>query len=379
MRRSVVLVLALVVSLGALFAQDREAARPGPRQEQASGQRTPRQSPQAPVRGGKRQVRRMTPAERWAALPAERKEQLRARWRQVRSLPPEERARLRRVASRLLSLERGLPEELGAEERERLKGLDPAERREVVRDLVLSRAASEARSALRRLPPEVATRLDELSPEQRRQELTRARESRLGRLLDAMVDQPGRFRLDPELVEPLRGLDLEARKQSLLVLLRERVLERVDEVGGDPDLSRERLEAMEPEAFARGLLRRLDGDPRVRGLLLGQEGDRPRPERERGERRDGTDRDGRPNVRRLHAALEIQPDDLLPPEGASNQDRRRHALGRQRARVLRVLEEDGLVSAEELERLRAAPDQEVVQIASRLAAGRRQRRGPRGR
>ena len=216
----------------------------------------------------------MTPAERWAALPAERKEQLRARWRQVRSLPPEERARLRRVASRLLSLERGLPEELGAEERERLKGLDPAERREVVRDLVLSRAASEARSALRRLPPEVATRLDELSPEQRRQELTRARESRLGRLLDAMVDQPGRFGLDPELVEPLRGLDLEARKQSLLVLLRERVLERVDELGGDPDLSRERLEAMEPEAFARGLLRRLDGDPRVRGLLLGQE-DRP--------------------------------------------------------------------------------------------------------
>lgn len=378
MKRSLVVALALVLSLGALFAQDRGPQRAGQRQEQASDQRSPRASDR-PAKGGGRRARAMTPAERWAALPADRKEELRARWRKVRSLPPEERTRLRRVAARLHSLERGLDQELGAEERKRLQGLDPAERREVVRGLVLSRASSEARSALRRLPAEVATRLDELSPKERRQELAQARESRLGRLLDAMVTQPDRFGLDPELVEPLRDLDLEARKQSLLVLLRERVLERVDQLGSEPGLSRERLERMEPEAFARGLLRKLDEDPRVRGLLLGLGGDRPAPGRGRPERRDAADRDGAPGMRRLHTALEIQPDDLLPPEAGSNQDRRRHALGRQRVRVLRVLEEDALVPAEELERLRTAPDHEVVRYASRLAAGRQRGRGPKGR
>ena len=351
------LLLLVVVASAAATVAPAVAPAVGQPQEQRESRVSDQQAPAA--------ARRMTPAERWAALPPERRAELRERWSKVRELPPEQRARLRRVASRLRELERGLPRELDAATRERLQRLAPQEREAVVRDLVVSRAASEARSALRRLPAEVSERLDELPPDERRRALEGALSGRLERLLGAMIDQPQRFGFEREVVEPLRSLPLEARKQSLLVLLRERILSRLDEAPQrPPGLERQRLERLEPEAFARALLRTLDQQPEMSWLLV---------QNRQGAPLDG-ERGRRHRSRRLHTALEVRPDDLLPEEEGSPRDRRRHALHRQRGRVLRVLEEEGLVPAEEFERLRTAPDQEVVRFAARFAAGREGRR-----
>jgi hypothetical protein len=364
-------VILLLVAPGTWAQEGRVRTGESGRAERATGAPARGTRPVRDAAESRPQARRMSPAERWAALTPDRKAELRARWSKVRELGPEERNRLRRVATRLRELERGLPAELDAATRERLQALPSSERRAVVRDLVLSRAASEARSALRHLPSEVAGKLDELPPEERHRALERARESRLERLLGAMVGQPERFGLDAELVAPLGELPLEARKQSLLLLLRERVLGRLEELEERPEgLDRSRLEQLEPEAFARGLLRYLEANPEARSLLV--EG--------RGGPSAGQDAGRRPGVRRLHTALEVQPEDLLPEGEASPRDRRRHALHRQRGRVLRVLEEEALVPPAELEQLRAAPDQEVVRFAGRFAAGRsRGRGGPRGR
>ena len=364
-------VILLLVAPGTWAQGGRERIGSPASAERAVGASEGRRRPGRDAADSRPQAGRMTPAERWAALSPERKAELRARWSQVKELGPEERARLRRVASRLRELERGLPSELDPATRERLQALPSPERREVVRDLVLSRAASEARSALRRLPAEVAGQLDDLSPEERRRALEGARETRLERLLGAMVGQPERFGLDAELVAPLRDLTLEARKQSLLLLLRERVLERLEQLEQrPPGLDRDRLERLEPEAFARGLLRYLEENPEAKSLLVEDRGGPPA----------GQEAGRRQGVRRLHTALEMQPEDLLPEGEASPRDRRRHALHRQRGRVLRVLEEESLVPPAELEQLRAAADQEVVRFAGRFAAGRsRGRGGPRGR
>lgn len=364
-------VILLLVAPGTWAQGGRARAGEPGTAERVDGAPEGRTRPARDVAESRPQARRMSPAERWAALSPERKAELRARWSKVRELGPEERNRLRRVATRLRELERGLPAELDAATRERLQALPSSERRAVVRDLVLSRAASEARSALRHLPSEVAGKLDELPPEERRRALERACESRLERLLGAMVEQPERFGLDAELVAPLGELPLEARKQSLLLLLRESVLGRLEELEERPaGLDRSRLEQLEPEAFARGLLRYLEANPEARSLLVQGRGGPPA----------GLEGGRRPGVRRLHTALEVQPEDLLPEGEASPRDRRRHALHRQRGRVLRVLEEEALVPPAELEQLRAAPDQEVVRFAGRFAAGRsRGRGGPRGR
>lgn len=291
-------------------------------------------------------------AERWQALGPERQAELRKRFSELQSLDPAERERMKRLGKRLRGIEKGLESNLSDAERRRLAELKPARRAAVLREMAAAEASSEAKALLRRLPSKVQADMDRLPAKERRALISKAKKSRLKRILSLVSEHPSRLGFSPEQARQLLEMAPDARRRALLDALKERslkVLDSKDGKWGVGSRQRARLEKMGPESFARAFVRLSRDKPELLHRVL--------PGRRRPQNA----------LARLHRAQELRPDEYLKFAEDAPAVRHRKVHHLQRVRIMRVLREEQLVSPEQIKELESSSDLVVLRFASKVS------------
>ena len=236
-----------------------------------------------------------SPLERWQELSPERRAEMRERFEAWQRMSEAERAELRARHERLREAEQRVRRELDADTRAELERLDPAERRERLREHLAHEFSRCGKRVEGLLPDDVRERLAAAGPEERmrlmRELRGRFEDEKLARGLDALAQ-----RLELPEAERAGFADLapEARKQKLYELRRREVLERVAREGPPAWIAPEEWQAMQQlddrefcerlrscrgpergEDGARDLWRLLKPDPE----WLAEVADLPEPER----------------------------------------------------------------------------------------------------
>jgi len=294
-------------------------------------------------------------AKRWNSMSPERRVELRKRFSELQNLAPSERAHMRRLVQRLKSIESGMELTLDESASKRLAGLDHEKRVKVLREMVAAEASSEAQALLHRLPQAVRKSIPDLPSNERRALLTKTRKSRLGRLLNAVSENPKRLGFSKREAARLLNLDEGARREALLLALKVRALKVLDAQKGPRKVGyrkRQRFEHLDPESFARAFMRYSRDHPSALHEVI-------------------------PGMAKatsvtalLRRAIDPRAEEYLEFADDDPVMRLRKLQYRQRNRVMRVLRREHLLSPKRLSELEDAPDGEVLQEATRLLAGR---------
>lgn len=198
--------------------------------------------------------RRRAALERWEGMPPEKRALLRERFEAYRGMDEAQRRELRRRFEQLRDVERDVEAELPEDVRERLEGLPPAERRELLREHLSDELHERGRRRRRALPRELFERLKSADPGSRRGMLR----ERFGRVdLDGALRDLGRkLELGPSELERLTGLPERDKRDALLGLRRRELSARVAREGLPPWLDEQRWrswQALSDRAFFEAL------------------------------------------------------------------------------------------------------------------------------
>ncbi len=169
--------------------------------------------------------------ERWRSLTSEQREVLRRRFEEFGRMDEGRRAELHRRLERLRQIEREVEHRLPPGVRERLEGLPPHERRELLHEHVADEFFERGRRCRRLLPPELRAQLEQAAPQERERLLLeqRARSERhLGAQLSGLGHKLG---LAPEDVQSVLALPPEDQRAKLLELRRAELVLRVRQEG----------------------------------------------------------------------------------------------------------------------------------------------------
>jgi hypothetical protein len=137
-------------------------------------------------------VRLRDARQRWEQLSPKEQAEARANYSRYLALNEEERAELHRRAQATRDALAKLHEELPADVRARLAALDPAKRREVLRDMHEAQANEAGRRIRSKLPEDLLERLERAEPGKRAGVLRRFQEQQRGRVARGAVEVLGR-------------------------------------------------------------------------------------------------------------------------------------------------------------------------------------------
>ena len=185
--------------------------------------------------------------ERWRQMDPEQRELMRQRFQELRRLSADERAALETSVENLRQLRERVRERLPLGEREQLESLPDPERRDELRRRFIEEARERGGRIREKLPPEFRDRFEGARPAQRPELLHELRseldERRGPRALERIAGARG---LAPEQLDLLRSLDREGRREALLELRREQLLQRAERLGPPAGLSREEWGSIAP-------------------------------------------------------------------------------------------------------------------------------------
>ncbi|MCB9914946.1 MAG: DUF3106 domain-containing protein [Planctomycetes bacterium] len=300
--------------------------------------------------------------ERWEALTPGQRARLEQRFERLQRMEADERAALEQRAERLRSLERRVVDGLSERDRARLMALPPAQRRQLLGELVEAELRERGQRLEAKLPSEVREWLQQTPPQERRQRLEAFKGQVRERTSVAAVEQIARaLGFGQAEIERLQRLPLDERMDKVLQLYRRLSQEQIERGGLPNGLSAARwkeLDALPPREYLAEIMAL-----RADGLL----GDALRPARpvegvELSQLARDLSREVAPDP---EARLELA--ELAPDERKAELARRR------RARVAGLIHERGLLTPAQEETLAAMPDGEFFRQVRRLA--RRVERG----
>jgi len=294
--------------------------------------------------------------ERWKSLTPEQRARLQERFEAWQRMDETQRAELRRRHERLREAERDVRRDLPPDARRCLEGLDPHERRELLRDHLEFELQERGRRMRGLLPPELQEKLEAASPQERAvlmHELRR-RFDRDG-LRHGLREVGRQLELGPDEVERLLALPPQVQRAKLLQLRRLEILQRVAREGLPEWIPAERWAEWQGLPDERFLERLHAARPRHGGSEAGRE----------------LWRLMRPDPRWFEELAALSP------------EARRDELDRRLAQRLlaELAGRSELLPPEELAELSALPPRELLErVRERLrGAGRRDGRGREGR
>ena len=297
---------------------------------------------------------------RWAALSESERDRYRARYAELASLQPEERARITERVRRLDELARMVFGSLDPRTQERLLALDAAKRRELLREMAVDEAGAMGQRILERMSADDRARLEQASEADRLRFLVEFRRRQDQRLEESIHGMAAEIGMSEEELARLETLLPDQRRARFLEIVKRRILHLVEQRGLPEGITAQRWEhasALEPREFYLAVLR-LQVDPRTR-LPLGK---RP-PAEETG-------------WERVRRALRPEDDHEARLELAhlSVAERRTQVRARRRAELVEILREEGLFD-EALARASAQPSDAafLAEVRNRLRAGRGER------
>lgn len=348
------LTLAVVATLGlgSIVAGTQEG-RPA-----ETAQRSACERPWVPSRAG---LERLSPQElegarrRWEALDPESREQLAERFQRFRAMDESARRELHERAQNLERIERHLCRRLTPDEQERLDRLAPAQRAEVLRELVRGELESQGQRLVSHLPVELRERLERADGEGRLRYFQQFKAHVHERMsADAVRSLGHELGLPREEVRALLELPGPARVEAALELGKRLGRRQVEHRGLPHGLTLERwreIEALPPAEFHEAFTRHCGG---LRG---------PEPRREGSGSLD----------RQLRDALRPTRWQILEHADLSREERFRAIRAEQRLVVTEVLRRSGQLDESQMAVLDAMPDGAFYTQLRRLT----RERGPR--
>lgn len=329
---------------------------------------------------------------RWEKLTPEERRALLERYRTFRDLGPQEQHALVERARRVRESVQRLTNELGPDVREKLRDMDPARRREAVRELVTDEARGKGLELRARLPDAWAERLEQATPEERPAILEEFRRRHLNRLANFAIERLGKeLGLPREEIDARIKLPFEKRAAIVLEMRKDVQAHDANENGLPPGISAqdwqelqrlpaerfyERMQNYRTQRIADQAAREARGEPRDGELRTGE----PRDGQPRfGDPREGDPRLGPPDgrgrhrgppplesLRQLREALRPDPRDVvslmdLPPE-----ERARRLFELRRDRCLAVVRVLDLAPPQRVDELRDMPEPAFVLAMRRL-------------
>lgn len=317
--------------------------------------------------------------ERWNKLTPQERAALLERYRSFREFDPAMQRELVDRARRVRESEQRITETLGPDMREKMRELDPARRREFVRELVTGEARGKGLELRSLMPDEWAQKLENASPSERPKVLDTFRRQHLNRLANMAIDRLGkRLNLSPEEIDARKSRNLSFEQRAANVLEMRKAVQALDanENGLLPGMSADdwqELQALPPEQFyqriqayraqriAEQAAREARGEPKD-PELAGEPPPGPRgasgPPGSDGARRPPP---GRPlialeGLRQLREVIRPDPRDLVKFIDLEPEDRARRSFELRRDRCLDVLRTFDLAPPQRIDELRDMPE-----------------------
>jgi len=295
--------------------------------------------------------------DRWAALSEAERDRFRARYAELASLQPEERARITERVRRLDELARMVFGSLDPRTQERLLALDGPKRRELLREMAVDEARAMGQRILERMSADDRARLEQASEADRLRFLVEFRRRQDKRLEESIVDMAAEIGMSEEELARLANLLPEQRRARFLEIVKRRILRIVEQRGLPEGITSQRwghASALEPREFYLAVLR-LQSDPRTRLPLA---------------KRPPAEDAGWERVRRA-----LRPEDdheaRLELAHLSVAERRTQVRARRRAELVAILSEEGLFDETLLQASRELPDAAfLIEVRNRLRAAR---------
>lgn len=306
--------------------------------------------------------------ERWNRLTVEERTRYRARFEEYRRKDPGVRAVMKERAKHLDLMARRLHGTLSEAERERLAGLPPGRRREILHEMLAAEARDVGRRIRESLPSGMRQRFDGARPEDRARFITSVR-GKLSNQMGVVFERLGReLGLPPGRIQRLKDLPESQRRPEFLALLKRRLSRDLSARGLPAGISRDawrQLLEMPPREFFDAILRLRETHPEI-GLPHGG-GRGPAP----------SDPETRRRLSAMRRAMQpISPAERLELSALSREERAAEVRRRKRSRVLEVIRSEGLLSEEELRALAARPDPSFFREVRELVSGRNPGHGP---
>jgi hypothetical protein len=286
---------------------------------------------------------------RWESLGPEERVRIEERWRRYQALPEAEQHELELRAARIAELRQRVERQLPQELRARVQALPGEQRERILAEIVANETARIGTRMRALLPADAVLRLEQARPEDRARYFAKYQGQQRERVTRYMIERlGGRLGLSKAEIDGLKSLPEEQRARRVLELRQQLSRAEARELGVPPGLSPEQWEAwlaLPPDEF----FERLSDHVRERQLAgdeagIGRGGARPlevpRPILARVRA-----------LRRLQEAAQPDPADLVELAELAPEVRSARAEERARQRCLRILSEENLVDATELERL----------------------------
>lgn len=304
---------------------------------------------------------------RWERLSPEEKERARERYEQYRAMSEEERVELKARARRLAETRQRVLNDLGPEEKERLKGLEPERQREVVKDLVQDEAREIASHVREKLPEGLIKRLEAARPEDRARYFLQFKRTHLGRIANYAIDQIGkRLELAPEEIARLKNLPQAERAQAVLELRKKLGARDADEFGLPPGITPRdwgELQALPPEQ----VFVKMQRMRREREALLAA-GDAKPQDRQPGDDRPLPTRSEIEVLLRLGEAVRIRPRELVDVADLPPQARQDKLFELRRERCIDIIRENKLLPPERIHEVAAYDEHRFFEVIRKVLA-----------
>jgi len=313
---------------------------------------------------------------RWETLSPHEQERLRRRFEQLQKLDPGQREKLRERTQRRHQFETRVRSGLSAEQRARLKDLSPAQRREVISELVDQEMRDKGRRIESKLPRKMREWLRNASPEEREARLERFKSQTRGRISARAVEGLAKaLGYGESEIKRLERLPMDERMATVMRLRKQLTAKQLRESGLPRGLTKDRWEALEalpPEEFLREVWRL-----QSRGILSGviglPRGFGPGPQTAEHRRR-------RQILSELRRAMHLNPEQLLELSRLPRAERRLRMIHLRRVQAMEVLRRHDILEPGELKDLDALSDEALLELVrARVQEWKPRDRGPKPR
>ncbi len=297
--------------------------------------------------------------ERWDALSPVEQAQLRQRFESLQRLDSKKRKELEERTKRHGEIAQRVLDQLSDSDRQRLKRLSREQRRDVMSELIDQERRDKGRRIESKLPNSMRKRLKNATPEEREKRLdafkAETRERISARAVDDLAKALGYGEAE---LRRLERLSIDERMATVIRLRKNLTAQEVKQHGLPKGLTQKRWDALKekpPEKFLQEI-RQLQNQ----GVLSGVfdfETDRGQDSKRR----------GRYFARAVRRGLRVAPAELVGMSGLSNKERRVRTMKIRRTQVMAALSGSDLLAPEELTRLKALDDVELLMQAKTMA------------
>ncbi|MFT7680475.1 MAG: hypothetical protein ACI8QC_004481, partial [Planctomycetota bacterium] len=308
------------------------------------------------------QADRASARSRWESLSKTEQAELRSRYERLKKLPEAEREALSRRAQRLGELAKRLYRGLDEVTRERLDGLDPAQRRTLLHEMVAEEAREASQRVLSTLPETLRERVESANPKDREKFLRDYRRSTSSRLAHGMQKLGPELGISKSKMQGWSELPEDQRRAKFMELLKRKALKAVEREGlpkGLDEAAWKRIGALSPADFLTAFRRLRESHPELCQVF--------------GSRSEN-------KTHHLFRAMRPSPEERLELSGLPEEEREKRLSAKRRVAVMAVIREEKHMQGAELKELEGLDDKQFFQRVRKLlfTHGKGRRHGSEG-